>query len=212
MHQQVYIRVCTLKQWHVSSWEVVLLLLDWYISGIPVLVWLRDMSVFPAWCHLRWSVWILAQNVTSSLKFPRCPQTKFTALFMFPECFVYNPIKDHASLYHGYLCTSCFISQMISSLRSGTTHYPLHYLVLLLLFFKPVTSLHLHRCYLNPCYPSILSPGPLCQYLNGPPCFCSVPLMSHFLHSSEFLWNSKSDVPGTPIRSSPCLPIWQHSS
>ena len=39
MHQQVYIhiRVCTLKQWHVSSWEGVLLLLDWYISGVPIL-------------------------------------------------------------------------------------------------------------------------------------------------------------------------------
>ena len=38
MHQQVYIhiRVCTLKQWHVSSWEVVLLLPD-NISGVPIL-------------------------------------------------------------------------------------------------------------------------------------------------------------------------------
>ena len=111
MHQQVYIhiRVCTLKQWHVSSLGVCSFCLTDIFPVYPSEVWLGDMSVFPAWCHLRWNVWSPAQNVTLLWRSPDALRQS-SQLSMFPECFVYGPIKDHASLYHGSSCTSCFIS------------------------------------------------------------------------------------------------------
>ena len=73
---------------------------------------------------------------------------------------------------------------MISSLRSGTICY--HFTTLSFCFHFSIQSL-----------PSISTtttrapaihplPGPLYRCLHEPPGFCSVPLMIHFLHSSEW--------------------------
>lgn len=126
----------------------------------------------------------------------------FLYFFLFFSILCKALFKKHLSPNHGAVSVHLFlIKQVISSLRSGTTCYPLWYPVHLLLFLSlalasiSIATIQVHTFYHHP--PRTLNQCPAC-WASLHLLLC--PLQSNFpIAVKGMIWNHKSNVPFVSI-------------